>query len=217
MKNIKSLLNKPTNVRAFSKGYFDYLYSLLNRLNTDAIEKFIDELNAARTHQNTIFFIGNGGSASTALHMANDLSLGSRTYDKTLPFRSLALTSNTAVMTAIGNDHGYRNLFVYQLGIHYRPGDKLVAISASGNSSNVITAVKWVKKQGGTVIGMVGFDGGKLKNICDIVIHVKTAKGEYGPVEDIHIIMDHLIYTWLWHRKREEKHKILQKPVKNRT
>ena len=156
-------------------------------------------------NRDSVFFIGNGGSAATASHMSNDLSLGSHTCEDDLPFRSLALTDNAAVTTAIANDHGYDNLFVHQLRVHYRTGDKLVAISASGNSPNVIAAAEWVKKRGGIVIGLVGFDGGKLKNICDIAIHARTSKGEYGPVEDIHIILDHLIYTWLWYRKRKEK------------
>jgi D-sedoheptulose 7-phosphate isomerase len=100
-------------------------------------------------------------------------------------------------LTAIGNDAGHENLFVYQLRIHYRPGDKLIAISASGNSPNVVEAARWVKKRGGRVVGLVGFDGGELKRLADVVIHAKTPKGEYGPVEDIHIIMDHLFYSWL--------------------
>ena len=103
-------------------------------------------------------------------------------------------------MTAIANDTGYENLFAYQLRIHYRPGDKLVAISASGNSPNVVEAARWVKKRGGRVVGLVGFDGGELKRLSDVVIHVETQKGEYGPVEDIHMVVEHLIYTWLRNR-----------------
>ncbi|MFH0840019.1 MAG: SIS domain-containing protein [Candidatus Omnitrophota bacterium] len=205
MKNIKSLFNETDNVEEFSKGYFDYLHSLLKQLDTGAIAGFIGELETVRRNQNTIFFIGNGGSASTASHMANDFSLGSNACDDGLPLRSLALTDNSAVMTAVSNDHGYQNIFIHQLQVHYRPGDKLVAISASGNSPNVVAAAKWVKKQGGLTIGFVGFDGGKLKDICDITIHVKTPKGEYGPVEDIHIILDHLTYTWLWYQKRRKR------------
>jgi len=213
MKNVASLFNETNDIEEFSKGYFEYLHSLLKQLDTGAIAKFIDELKAARKNRNTVFFVGNGGSAATASHMANDLSLGSNLQDDELPLRSLALTDNTAAMTAIANDHGYENLFVQQLRVHYRRGDKLVAISASGNSPNVIAAAEWVKKQGDTVIGLVGFDGGRLKDMCDIVIHARTSKGEYGPVEDIHIILDHLIYTWLWYRKRKKKDEMLQKAI----
>ena len=90
----------------------------------------------------------------------------------------------------------YDNIFVNQLRIHYSPGDRLVAISASGNSPNLIEAAKWVKQRDGTVMSLVGFDGGKLKQISDVSIHVKTLNGEYGPVEDIHMIMDHLLANW---------------------
>lgn len=203
MKSIEQLFKKTFDIQRFSKGYFSYLFNLLNQLDTRAIAAFIEELEAARKFQNTVFFIGNGGSASTALHMVNDLNQSSPTCDDDLPLRSLALTDNIVEMTAIANDSGYKNLYVYQLRIHYRSGDKLVAISASGNSPNVINAAEWVKKQGGTVIGLVGFDGGRLKDICDIAIHVKTPKGEYGPVEDTHIILGHLVYTWFRCRKRK--------------
>ena len=99
-------------------------------------------------------------------------------------------------MTAIANDVGYENLFLGQLEIHYRPGDKLIAISASGNSPNVVRAVEWVKQRGGRTIGLVGFDGGKLREMCDVVVHVKAASGEYGPVEDAHLILNHILAHW---------------------
>jgi D-sedoheptulose 7-phosphate isomerase len=79
----------------------------------------------------------------------------------------------------------------------YEPGDILVAISASGNSPNVVKAAEYVRQLGGLVIGLVGFDGGKLKELSDIAIVAETAKGQYGPVEDVHMILDHLAATWL--------------------
>lgn len=200
MKNIEGLFGKASNIKEFSKGYFEYLTYLLDRLDSNAIAAFIDELKLARKNGNTVFFIGNGGSATTASHMVNDIALG--LFGGGQGFRALALTDNMSSMTAIANDYGYDNVFIRQLRAYYREGDKLVIISASGNSPNVITAGKWAKKKGGKVIGLTGFDGGRLKDICDIVIHVKTCKGEYGPTEDIHGILGHLIYTWLWYRKR---------------
>lgn len=181
------------DTQQLARDYFDYLSHLLKQLDTQAIEAFLQELKLAQKCQNTVFFIGNGGSASTASHMANDLGIGVGINDGKQPIRALALTDNVAVMTAVANDHGYPNVFVNQLKIHYRPGDKLVAISASGNSPNVIAAAEWVKVQQGKVIGMIGFDGGRLKEICDIVIHVRTPTGEYGPVEDAHLIINHFL------------------------
>ncbi len=198
MKNIESLLNEASDIQQFSKGYFSYLSSLLNQLDTNAIASFADEMEKARKNHNTIFFIGNGGSAATASHMANDFGSDIRknTGNK-LPFRAMSLTDNIPVIMAISNDDGYNNIFVNQLRIHYRSGDKLVAISASGNSGNVLEAAKWVKERNGTVMSLVGFDGGRLREVSDIVIHVKSNKGEYGPVEDIHMILDHLLANWL--------------------
>jgi len=206
MKTIESLFNEASDIQQFSKGYFSYLSSLLDELDTNAIAAFADEMENARKNQNTIFFIGNGGSASTASHMANDFGTDIRKKGGSdLPFRALSLTDNNAVMMAIANDDGYGNLFVNQLRIHYRPGDILVAISASGNSSNIVCAAEWVKEKGGIVMSLVGFDGGRLKEISDVVIHVKSQKGEYGPVEDVHMIMDHLLANWLQYKVMSEE------------
>lgn len=197
MNNLDRLLKECGDVVQFADAYLGYLSEVLKRLDRKAIAAFVAEIELARGRQSTIFVVGNGGSAATASHMANDFGVGTRTAGKGLPYRVLALTDNVAAMTAIGNDDGYGNIFVYQLRIHYRPGDILVAISASGNSSSVVSAVEWVKHQGGKVLGLVGFDGGALKGLCDVLIHAETPKGEYGPVEDVHMILDHLVYTWL--------------------
>jgi D-sedoheptulose 7-phosphate isomerase len=197
MNRIDRIVFQALNVQEFATAYLSYLSELLSEIDTGAIADFIGELEKARKHKNTVFIIGNGGSAATASHMANDLSVGVGHRKEEGEFRAISLTDNVAAMTAIANDFGYEEVFVYQLRAHYRPGDKLVAISASGNSPNVVAAAKWVKKRQGTVIGLVGFDGGKLKDCSDVCLHTKTAAGEYGPVEDIHMILDHLIYTWL--------------------
>jgi len=203
MNNVDQMLGKSANIQKFAKFYFNYLFKLLNELDIDTITAFAEEMEKAQQNSNTIFFIGNGGSAATASHMANDFGTDIlRKGGSGIPFRVLSLTDNTSVMSAIANDDGYDRLFVNQLRIHYRQGDKLVAISASGNSPNVVTAAEWVKNHGGVVMSLVGFDGGRLKDISDILIHVKSEKGEYGPVEDIHMIMDHLLANWLQYQVR---------------
>lgn len=207
MNTIDRMASESRTVQQFAKDYLRYLATLLQNIDTDAVATFVEELELARKQQNTIFFVGNGGSAATASHMANDFGVGVHKNGDEEPFRVLALTDNVATLTAVGNDYGYENLFVGQLRTHYRKGDKLVAISASGNSPNVVAATEWVKKRGGRVIGLVGFDGGELKEICDIVIHIKTSKGEYGPVEDVHMVLDHVIHSWLLSRVRKEKNK----------
>jgi len=194
------------DAREFAREYLAYVADLLNRLDVDAIARFVQTLEAARERGSTIFLIGNGGSAATASHMANDIGLD--VFKKTAgvrAFRVLALTDSVPMLTAIANDEGYENVFLHQLRIHYRPGDLLVAISASGNSPNVNIAAEWVSRQGGAVLGLVGFDGGKLKGLCDVAVHVETPKGAYGPVEDVHMVMDHLVTRCLSNRPAVER------------
>ncbi len=206
--NVIRLYKESKNAQDFAVKYLDYLSGLLHKLDTKAIAAFIEEIEAARQKNQTVFIIGNGGSAATASHMANDIGLDVFKKSGTAkPYRIMSLADNVPVMTAIGNDDGYDNLFLYQLKIHYRAGDKLVVISASGNSPNLVSAAQWVKEQSGTVLGLLGFDGGKLKNICDVIVLAETPKGEYGPVEDIHMIMDHLMGNYLQGRTLEEEKK----------
>jgi D-sedoheptulose 7-phosphate isomerase len=107
-------------------------------------------------------------------------------------------------MTAVANDEGYDNVFLRQLQSRFSTGDVLVAISASGNSLNVIKAVEYANSNGGITVGMVGFDGGMLKNLCHCCIYVKSIKGAYGPVEDVHLALGHIISTYLMFKLREE-------------
>lgn len=208
MNNMVRIFKESKNPQAFAEGYFGYLSDLLKQIDTKAISAFIEELEGARQKGNTVFIAGNGGSAATASHMANDIGLDVLKKSGTSkPYRVMSLTDNVPVMTAIGNDDGYENLFLCQLKIHYRTGDKLVVISASGNSPNIVSAARWVKLQGGTVIGLLGFDGGVLKDICDVVVLAQTPKGEYGPVEDIHMILDHLVGNYLLGKTLQEEKK----------
>lgn len=197
MNAIDKIWETNKDISGFADKYFEYLFSVLKSLDTTALAALEIELEDARAKGNTIFVAGNGGSAATATTMANDL--GFDVYKKSgidKPFKVLAITDNTSVITAISNDVGYDNVFLGQLQIHYKAGDKIIVISASGNSPNIVKAAEWVKSKGGKVIGFLGFQGGKLKEICDVVVHVKTEAGEYGPVEDAHLIINHVLAHW---------------------
>jgi D-sedoheptulose 7-phosphate isomerase len=197
MNSIDKVFRASNSAGEFARGYFAYLKQALDSIPPAAIDELVAEFEAARGSGTTIFVIGNGGSATTATNMANDIGFDIiKKTGTTRPFRVLALSDNTSVITAIANDVGYENIFLNQLKIHYRQGDKLLAISASGNSPNVIAAAEWVKQQGGRVIGFVGFSGGKLKEISDVVVHVKSKPGEYGPVEDAHLALNHVLSHW---------------------
>ena len=123
------------------------------------------------------------------------------------PFRAVSLTDDMAAMTALANDEDFDRIFVDQLRVHMREGNFAVAILPSGNSPNEIEAVDYAKSWGATIVGLTGFDGGALRGRSEISLHVQTAKGEYGPVEDIHMIFDHLIGSYLSAQVRHEANK----------
>jgi D-sedoheptulose 7-phosphate isomerase len=197
MNNLEKLLEQSNSIGKFSKGYFKYLSKVLDCIDEEEIDKLSAVFESARQNGNTIFVAGNGGSASTATTMANDIGFDIiKKTDTDKPFRVFSLVDNNSVITAISNDVGYENIFLNQLKIHYRFGDSLVVISASGNSPNVLKAAEWVKSKGGNIVGFLGFSGGKLIEYCDVKIHVKTESGEYGPVEDAHLIINHVLAHW---------------------
>lgn len=196
MNNVdKAFKNADKKPSEYSKLYIDYLCEVLKNIDHNAVEKFINLMVECREKGTKIIFAGNGGSAATASHFANDIGYGTRTYDK--PFRALSLTDNNAVMTAVGNDDGYEDIFLKQLQVTMSPGDLVVLISASGNSPNVVKAAEYVKSKGNHVVGLTGFDGGKLRALSDTVIHIDTPAKEYGPVEDAHMVIDHLVGNYL--------------------
>lgn len=184
-----------SNVLEFSKAYFEYLSKVLQSINPMEIDCFVRLLLNARERQSTIFFIGNGGSAATASHFANDIAIGTNSFSKS--FRALSLTDNLPVITAIGNDFGYDEIFSRQLQVLGKEGDILVGISASGNSPNLIKAFEYAKSASIETFAITAFDGGRLKKISNYSLHVPTGMKEYGPAEDAHMILDHLIGAYL--------------------
>jgi D-sedoheptulose 7-phosphate isomerase len=201
MNNVEKIFSESKSAGDFAYAYFNYLKNVLGKIDKSSIDMLVSELDEVRKKENTIFVIGNGGSASTATTMANDLGFDVLKKSGTdLPIKVMALTDNNSLMTAVSNDVGYENLFLSQLKIHYRKGDALLTISASGNSQNLIKAAEWVKTKGGRIISFLGFSGGKLKDMSDVVIHVPTEPGEYGPVEDAHLIINHILAHWFQYK-----------------
>jgi D-sedoheptulose 7-phosphate isomerase len=179
----------------FAREYVRYLSEVLASIDTAAIGAFAEALLDAREREATVYFIGNGGSAATASHFANDLAIGTRSSGR--PFRVVSLVDNVPMLTAVANDFGYAEIFLKQLQVLLRPGDVVVAISASGNSPNLLNAVEFANSIGATTIGLTGFDGGRLREIAHLGVHVPTPAGEYGPVEDAHMVLDHLVGNFL--------------------
>jgi D-sedoheptulose 7-phosphate isomerase len=180
---------------AFATAYLRHVQSVLQGIDANEIGNFITALIDARDRGATIFFAGNGGSAATAAHFANDVGIGTNDYDQ--PFRAVSLADNVSIMTAVANDFGYEEIFVRQLRILGKTGDLLVGISASGNSPNLLKAFDYARTVGIRTVALTAFDGGQLKCMADQCVHVPTAPKEYGPAEDAHMVLDHLVGAYL--------------------
>ena len=187
----------------FTASYITKLIHLLQNIDVKQICDIQQVIEESIQRVSKIYIIGNGGSAATASHMVNDLGAGLRRR-KIINFDVISLADNVAVTTAIANDIGYENIFYMQLEGLLKPEDLIIAISCSGNSPNILKAVEYAQKIGSTIIGITGFDGGNLKNLSDINFHVDAPKGEYGLVEDMHMILDHIIYSYYIHKGTQD-------------
>lgn len=195
MNKIKKQSNKVPSAEFF-RIYARYLAGILEALDFSALKKVADLIIRQARKGKTVYIIGNGGSASTASHFATDLMHSSLLGDKYI-IRAFSLAENPALMTAISNDVGYERVFSKQLEKVAVKGDILIAISASGNSPNLLNAFGTAKKIGVHTVALVGFDGGKMAKIADYVLHAKTEKSEYGPAEDAHLFIDHMISSYI--------------------
>jgi D-sedoheptulose 7-phosphate isomerase len=170
--------------------YFEEIKFTIDRIPAEKIEEIISILMQARINRQQIFIMGNGGSASTASHFVCDLAKNTR--NNGLPgFRVIGLTDNMAIFSAYANDEGYETVFSQQLNNLLQPGDVVIAISASGNSRNVLQAVDMANQKGGKTIAFTGMSGGPLKQCAQTVIHVPSYK--IDQVEDIHLVLEHII------------------------
>ncbi|MBI5668527.1 MAG: SIS domain-containing protein [Chloroflexi bacterium] len=172
------------------RHYFGAVQSLLNDIPFAAVDRVVDILMQANRAGQTVFICGNGGSAATATHFGCDLA--KRPIVPGQPrFRVVALTDNNALLTALGNDIGYDAVFAEQLLPLVRPGDVVIGISGSGNSPNVLNAIRVAKDAGAVTIGFCGYDGGRLKLAVDIPVHVPS--NVMAMVEDVHLMLEHAI------------------------
>ena len=193
MNQIDKIFTK--DIEKFSKAYFDYLKVIFDKVDVADIRGFVEVILDARERGATIFFMGNGGSAATASHFANDLAFGTNDYIK--PFKVMSITDNVPVLTALGNDYGYEDIFIRQLKVYGKEGDVLVGISASGNSANLLSAFEYASTAKIKTVALTAFDGGKIKKMADQGVHIPTGMKEYGPAEDLHMILDHIIGSYL--------------------
>ncbi len=184
--------------------YLQAVQATINNLDPEVIASFATHLENAYNSNQSIYVIGNGGSAANASHFAQDLAKGiffEKPVAKTM--KAISLTDNIAHITAIANDTGYQNIFSAQLNTYANTDDVLVCISGSGNSENIIEAVKAAKQKNMFVIGVTGFDGGQLKTMANFSVHVPLH--EMCTVESIHSIIFHLIVLELRERLAGQK------------
>ena len=196
MKKKKNPLLNPKN---FIKDYIHELTRCLSSLDKTKIELIIDVLVEAYKRDRKVFILGNGGSATTASHMACDLGKGTlqRVYDNTEKrFRVISLTDNVALITSFANDLSFDDIFVQQLRNLVETDDVVIALSGSGNSPNVVKAIEYAKSCRAITIGILGFKtGGKLGSMVDYSIIVDS--NHYGPIEDIQLVLNHMIAAWI--------------------
>lgn len=194
-KNRPNQNNLKESALHFIDSYFQEVIKCIVLLEKHQIEKMIELIMAAYNNDKKIYILGNGGSASTASHLACDLGKGTLTkvYDHTEKrLHVVSLTDNVAIMTAYANDLSYDDIFLQQLRNLVERDDVVIAISGSGNTNNVLNAVVYAKKVGAKTLGLTGFNnGGRLAEIADVSIIVKT--NQYGPLEDVHMMIGHLV------------------------
>lgn len=190
----------------YTKDIQEYIaleIEVLKRLDAVQIDAALNLLDETRRRKGRIYICGNGGSAATASHFQNDFNKGVSEYID-LPFRFHCLNDNVATVMAIANDIGYEEVFRFQLRGNLEPGDILVAISGSGNSQNVLNAAEYAREQGVKVVGLTGFDGGRLKELSDVSLHVPVNSMQV--TEDIHMIFDHLMMSMFYRHLCGKEH-----------
>lgn len=179
----------------FTKEIEEYISlerEVLKNLDVSAINEAMQMILKAYDAKRSIYIFGNGGSAATASHYQNDFNKGISEYVEK-KFRFVCLNDNIPTLLAIANDIGFEEIFRFQLRNKLEEGDLVIAVSGSGNSKNVILAAEYAKKQGNRVIGLCGYNGGRLKQLSDVALHVNINSMQI--TEDVHMVFDHLMMS----------------------
>jgi D-sedoheptulose 7-phosphate isomerase len=196
MYKLAQIFESADSFQDYTAKYNARLSAIMRDLDRDTFARCVEAIDTASREKKKIYIIANGGSAAAASHLVNDLVVGSYVAGQPA-FRAFALTDNVESVTAISNDSGYENIFLSQLRVHLDPGDVVLAMSVSGNSRNLADALQWAREQDAVTIGWCGFEGGKLKERCDIALHLPATPDEYGPIEDAFVILGHIMTGYL--------------------
>jgi D-sedoheptulose 7-phosphate isomerase len=189
------------SIESFRARAVDYIKRLQNALELIPVEGgelLARELLEVWRTKRQVFVVGNGGSAGNAIHLTNDFIYGvSKLMGSGI--RMHALPANQAMITCLGNDVGFENIFSHQLAVLSEPGDMLIALSGSGNSPNILNALIHAKATGLKTFAILGFDGGKAKSLCDHSIHVPVHDMQIA--EDCQLVIGHMIMQWLYDQR----------------
>lgn len=177
----------------FLKNYLSKLTGIINMIDAKEFESLVCELTSAYGRQSNIFICGNGGSATTASHFACDINKGV-SFGKEKRFRVICLNDSVPTITAYSNDVSYDSIFVEQLKNFMNAGDLLIGISGSGNSENILRAVRYVNESGGNTFGICGYGGGRLKDTAQKYLVINS--NDMQKVEDAHLIILHCVMQW---------------------
>ena len=177
------------------KNYLELETKVIASLNIEEINEVMNALLDCYNRGGTVYTCGNGGSASTATHMVCDFGKGT-CYDLDKKFHFVCLNDNIPTIMAIANDDSYDNIFVYQLKDRLTKNDLLLAISGSGNSHNIVKAVNYAKEVGAKIIGVTGYNGGKLLKAADYHLHAPI--DDMQITEDVHLIFNHMMMKIFW-------------------
>lgn len=185
------------------KDYIELEKMILSQMDIEAVNEALKALESAFLEEKSIYIFGNGGSSATASHFLNDFNKGISEYtDK--KFRFICLNDNIPTVFAIANDRGFQEVFRFQLEGRLNPQDIVIAISGSGNSPNIVLAAEYAKACGSKLIGLTGFNGGRLKELCDISLHVPVNSMQI--TEDIHMVLDHLMMSIFYRKYGKKEH-----------
>jgi phosphoheptose isomerase len=180
--------------REFAADYFERFRTVIERFPKEPLEQALNLIEGVRTRGGTLWVAGNGGSAAISDHLVCDATKGTHVCG-TPPLRAISLASNNALLTALANDMSYAEVFSLQLEYYVRPEDAVLLISSSGNSPNVVAACEAARAAGIPTLALVGFDGGKLRGLADVVVWVPV--DNYGITEDIHQSIMHCLTQFM--------------------
>ncbi len=189
------------------EAYRERELEVYKKLNLESVNMVINVLEEARLSGKHIFICGNGGSAATASHYCCDFNKGV-SENQEMKYNFECLNDNVPTMLALANDIGYEEVFRHSLKVKMKPGDILIGVSGSGNSRNVVNAMEYARKIGGTTIAIVGYNGGKMKEIADYNIHININNMQIS--EDLHMVLDHMMMYALVHKEALEDAEVYQ-------